>query len=180
MSTISESLSVEFTFPASPTLAETDTIPMGASGITIHGVLLFNNEANAPDILVDEIPTMDQLNLGHTQSTGYYHHHTEPPRISDNDSVLIGVALDGFPIFGRQEEDGSIPFTGESVGNNYHSHAVDTANTYGFDGAVTYHYHVVDSDYETTSDGVSTEVPWMLGPTSQTFAGGAGTVAGGP
>ena len=83
-------------------------------------------------------------------------------------------------MFGGKEEDGSVLFTGESVGNNCHSHAVDTANAFGFNGATTYHYHVVDSDFETTTAGVSTEVPWMIGPATNFFAGAVGTVSGGP
>lgn len=171
---------VVMTFPESPTTGGADLISPGVSGITIHGVAFFNNEAASPDTLADEFETMDTLNSGHVNSAGFYHHHTEPLQISNNDSNLIGVARDGFPVFGRKEEDGSIPFSGDGLTVNYHSHAVDTANAWGFDGATTTHYHAVDSDFETTSDGESIEISWMIGPVSTTFAGAAGTVTGGP
>jgi hypothetical protein len=77
-------------------------------GISTYGVCLFNNQAAPGDSLATEFQTMDNGD-GHPQNSGKYHHHTEPYYLSNNDSKLIGVMLDGYPLYGKKKQDGTYP-----------------------------------------------------------------------
>lgn len=160
------------TIPANPTLGTSaSATAMDAVGIAVNGLLIFNNQANAPDTLANELATMDSAN-GHPTGSGVYHMHSEPLKITNNDAKLVGVMRDGFPIYGRLEESGAAPaYTNACTpGNagtvtncrpfptqmpNFHCHA-----TALFPSGIC-HYHVVTSD------------PYITGY----YAGTAGTLS---
>ncbi len=130
--------SVTLTIPSSPTVAGATTATgLGAIGITVKGTLLYNNQAAPGDTLANELATMDQSN-GHPTNIGQYHHHTEPTKLTNNDAALVGVLLDGFPVYGRKDEDGTYPSNLDA--SNGHTHAT----TLFPDGI--YHYHITTSD----------------------------------
>ncbi len=124
--------------PASPSAATPSDTPLGPIGMAVNGVALFNQYAAGRSPLGQEILTFDRYN-GHPQNTGMYHYHLEPLWITSNHgaSAVIGVLLDGFPVYGPKETDGSLPANLDSC--NGHTHA-----TLDFPQG-TYHYHVTAS-----------------------------------
>ncbi|MBP8274064.1 MAG: YHYH protein [Acidobacteria bacterium] len=122
--------------PANPAVASSasDT-PMGPIGMAVNGVPLFNQYAAGRSPLTSEIATFDRYN-GHPQQTGQYHYHLEPAWLTagNGPSSLIGVLLDGFPVYGPKETSGAAPTGLDSC--NGHTHA--TADV----PAGLYHYHV--------------------------------------
>jgi hypothetical protein len=98
---------LDFEIPASPTVdAESHCLPMGMIGFTMTGVALYNALDDAGrDAAAHEI--QDDCD-GHPQANSQYHYHNASPCIPgiDTDS-LVGWALDGFPILGWKDADGS-------------------------------------------------------------------------
>ena len=107
------SQNITFTIPSSPTprtcsYDSTAGAGIDALGVNVHGVVMFNNQAAPGDSLETEYLTMDDTE-GHPESTGKYHVHTEPAKITNDDSVLVGIMLDGYPLYGKRAEDNSYP-----------------------------------------------------------------------
>jgi YHYH protein len=127
--------SLTLTVPVSPAVATASDTPLGPIGIAVNGVPIFNQYAAGRSPLTSEILSFDRYN-GHPQQTGMYHYHVEPLWITSNRgaSSLIGVLLDGFPVYGPRETDGSLPTGLDSC--NGHAHA-----TTEVPGGI-YHYHV--------------------------------------
>jgi len=127
-----------FKVPASPASTTASDTPLGPIGVAVNGVALFNQYAAGRSPLGPEILSFDRYN-GHPQNTGQYHYHLEPLWLTGNRgaSSLIGVLLDGFPVYGPQETDGSAPSGLDSC--NGHVHA--TADVPGG----IYHYHVTST-----------------------------------
>tara|TARA_B100001778_G_scaffold250247_1_gene210431 strand:- start:211 stop:1062 length:852 start_codon:yes stop_codon:yes gene_type:complete len=142
------SQSITLTIPNEGTRNSTETATdYGAMGVTVNGLAIYNSQAAPGDTLADELDTMDSAN-GHPTDIGQYHHHTEPYKITNNGSELVGISLDGYPIFGRNEPDGDLPGAGGTPtpaldGNGGHTHS---HTTYGS----IYHYHV---NYDSGSGG---------------------------
>lgn len=128
----------QMTLPASPAKASsaTDTT-YDAIGIATNGVVFYNNEAAPGDTLENEVVTFDNY-AGHPTDIGSYHYHIEPTALTNDGSDLIGILMDGFPVFGKK-----CPATGAAPtdldGNN--GHEADTKIS-GLD--TIYHYHVAD------------------------------------
>lgn len=127
--------SLVLTVPRSPAVATSSDTPLGPMGIAVNGVAIFNQYAAGRSPLGQEILTFDRYN-GHPQQTGQYHYHLEPLWLTTNNgaSSLIGVLLDGFPVYGPRETDGSTPSSLDSC--NGHTHATAEVPT------GIYHYHV--------------------------------------
>lgn len=105
--------SITMTIPKTPTykssgLDTTQGSGLDCLGLTTNGVCIFNNQAAPGDSLTTEFQTMDNGD-GHPQSSGRYHYHTEPYYLSYNDSSLIGVMMDGYPVYGKKKQDGTYP-----------------------------------------------------------------------
>ncbi len=136
--TISEQ-SFTFKIPVSPKIATNHAAtPLGAIGIALNGVPFFNQYAGPNNQeLTSEIASFDKY-YGHPQATGQYHYHVEPlylTTVKSTKSGLMGFLLDGFPVYGPQEENGTTV-----MGSNldvYHGH---THATVDFPNG-TYHYH---------------------------------------
>ncbi|MGE8722739.1 YHYH protein [Leptospira terpstrae] len=146
-----------YTIPSSPAAKSgslTGTQSGYASvGITVNGLAIFNNAAAPGDVLATEVATFDQYN-GHPQSSGVYHHHSQPLNVSNNNANLIGVLLDGFPVYGQLCDqataatgDDAAPGTGTPALDSNHGH---TANTVLFPSGI-YHYHYANDATATTS-----------------------------
>ena len=120
--------------PAKPAVTTASSTPLGTIGITITGVSLFNQYAAGFTPLDAEIRTFDLYN-GHPQGSGLYHHHLEPLAITQNDrTALVGVLLDGFPVYGPLEMDGQAPRDLDEC----NGHVRPTADA----PAGLYHYHI--------------------------------------
>jgi hypothetical protein len=124
----------ELRIPAQPRCAEriSDT-RMDAIGVAVNGVVFFNQYAAGMQPLTHEIISFDQFN-GHPAQRNQYHYHLDPKALTAaNPAALIGWALDGFPVYGPKNPDGSTPTldrcngqfsaTPEFPGGIYHYHA---------------------------------------------------------
>lgn len=141
---------VNYTFriPINPTKATTSVeTPMGAMGVSLNGVPLFNQYAAGGAALTNEINSFDQYG-GHPAQQGNYHYHLEPTYLTSTKGkdALMGFLLDGFPVYGPQEN-------GQTVTNAdldaYHGHSHATTD---YPGGI-YHYHITDNDPYINGDG---------------------------
>lgn len=119
--------------------------PLGAIGIALNGVALFNQYAGPNNqALTGEIVSFDKY-YGHPQNTGVYHYHVEPlylTTVKSTKSGLMGFLLDGFPVYGPQEENGTTVTS--SMLDAYHGHTHATAD---YPNGI-YHYHfTADAPY---------------------------------
>jgi hypothetical protein len=138
------------TSPASA--ANTSDTPLGPIGISVNGVVFYNQYAAMRQPLTSEIVSFDRYN-GHPNPNNQYHYHFEPVSITASSrSRLIGVLLDGFPVYGPQDGNGRTPSDLDACNGH-------TAATTEFPGGL-YHYHA------------TTAVPYIAG----CFRGTAGTV----
>jgi YHYH protein len=146
-----------FNIPAVPKLIDGGKeTGLGAIGVSVNGVGIFNNQAAPGDTLSNEFVTFDDGN-GHPTPGGAYHYHIEPIKITVNDGKLVGFLRDGFPVYGRKEEDGKFPLYNDvcTVSTaltvkycrpmpkrlpNFHCHPTTL-----FPNGIC-HYHVMDSD----------------------------------
>jgi YHYH protein len=142
-----------FTLSSSPAAASsTSDTPLGPIGVSVNGVVFFNQYAAGRQSLTSEVVSFDRYN-GHPSPNDQYHYHFEPVSITaTSKSRLIGVMLDGFPVYGPQERDGSAPSGLDSCNGH-------TGVTTEFESGI-YHYHA------------TTAVPYLSG----CFRGTAGTV----
>jgi YHYH protein len=128
-----------FIIPVKPGAAANHTAtPLGPIGVAVNGVPLYNQYAgpgNQP--LTIEVASFDKY-YGHPQQTGQYHYHVEPLYLTTVKSTkygLMGFLLDGFPVYGPQEENGSTITSYSLDAYHGHSHAtIDYPNG-------VYHYH---------------------------------------
>lgn len=140
------------TVPVRPEYSSTTTATgLGTIGFAISGAVFFNPyEGDGTSVAIDNnfdsggIPFIDPCN-GHPlpPSGGSYHYHGVPYCITDvvdtqgAHSSLIGVLLDGFPVYGPNGEGGSAPS--------------DLDECSGHDGATPefpdgiYHYHLTET-----------------------------------
>lgn len=116
--------------------------PLGPIGIALNGIPFFNQYAGPSQPLTGEIASFDKY-YGHPQQSGVYHYHVEPlylTTVKTNKSGLLGFLLDGFPVYGPQEEDGTVVTNG--ILDAYHGH---THKTIDFPNGI-YHYHFTAVD----------------------------------
>ncbi|MBY0384485.1 YHYH protein [bacterium] len=130
--------SITLSIPKTPTLKSsnlnsTSGAGLDCLGLTTYGVCIFNNQAAPGDSLATEFLTMDNGD-GHPQNTGKYHHHTEPYYISYDDNKFIGIALDGYPVYGRKNQSNGYP----SLDTSTHTASCTTPEF----PSGTYCYHV--------------------------------------
>ncbi len=128
-----------FKIPVSAQVATTHAAtPLGPIGVALNGVPLYNQYAGPNNqVLTGEIASFDKY-YGHPQQTGQYHYHVEPLYLTTIKSVksgLMGFLLDGFPVYGPQEENGSVVTS--SIVDAYHGH---THATLDYPNGI-YHYH---------------------------------------
>ena len=148
-----------FKIPINPKMATNHAAtPLGPIGIALNGVPFFNQYAGPNNQeLKGEMAGFDQF-YGHPQNSGVYHYHVEPlhlTTVKSTKSGLMGFLLDGFPVYGPQEETGSAVTNANLDVYHGHSHAtVDYPNG-------IYHYHF------------TTEAPYLNG---NGFYGTPGTV----
>ena len=115
----------DFTITTTPTYSDQVTAaPQGSIGIMISGAVLFNPYAGAGtpvamannfSIIADdgtEVWFVDSC-TGHPTPSGEYHYHglsgcvTSEVDTESGASHMIGLALDGFPIYGANDIDGN-------------------------------------------------------------------------
>ncbi len=132
-----ETQSLTFHIPANPKAAAThQSTALGPIGVALNGVPLYNQSAGPNQPLTSEIYSFDQYN-GHPQNSGQYHYHVEPLYLTaqNGKSSLIGFLLDGFPVYGPEENGKTL---GDSDLDAYHGHFGATAE---YPNGI-YHYHI--------------------------------------
>ncbi len=140
------SQSLTFKIPVNPSVATNHAAtPLGPIGIAINGVPLYNQYAGPNNqALAGEIASFDKY-YGHPQQTGQYHYHVEPLYLTTVKSIksgLMGFLLDGFPVYGPQEENGNTVSSADLDAYHGHTHA-----TVDFPNGI-YHYHfTADAPY---------------------------------
>ena len=115
--------------------------PLGPIGVAINGVPLFNQYAGPNQPLTNEVVSFDRY-WGHPAPGGMYHYHVEPvylTREKVSRSALLGFLLDGFPVYGPEENGSLVP---ESALDAYHGH---THATIDYPNGI-YHYHITAND----------------------------------
>lgn len=135
-----------FRIPINPTASSNNVATaLGAIGVGINGVPLFNQYAgpnNQP--LTNEINSFDKY-YGHPTGSSIYHYHIEPlylTTVTSSKSSLLGFLLDGFPVYGPEEENGTTVTSSDL--DVFHGH---THSTIDFPNG-TYHYHfTADAPY---------------------------------
>jgi hypothetical protein len=169
--------SLSLTVPFAPSSTSGATMSMGIVGVALNGVGIFSPVAAGSDNIFDEIGSFDYCQ-GHPQNTGLYHYHSEPYAISSNDSKLIGVARDGYFIYGRNDSNGTLA-TGAGNGTwltSYGGH-VGVPPT---GGASIFHYHA-HLKTGTNTAGSTVNAYFLLGnatTSSANYYGTAGACTG--
>lgn len=140
-----------FSIPIAPEYSDTVTdAGMGTIGFAISGAVYFNPyEGDGTSVALDNnfdvggVPFLDACNGHPLPDGGTYHYHGVPYCITDDldvagdHSSLIGVLLDGFPVYGPNGEGGAA--------------ATDLDECSGHDGATpefpngVYHYHLTET-----------------------------------
>jgi hypothetical protein len=131
-----------FKIPQNPKVASTHAAtPLGPIGVALNGVPFFNQYAGPNQPLTNEIVSFDQY-WGHPQQSGQYHYHVEPlylTSVTASKSALLGFLLDGFPVYGPQENGADV--TTSSL-DAYHGHSHATTD---YPSGI-YHYHITSTD----------------------------------
>ena len=144
-----------YRIPVSPVRATPSATPLGPIGVATDGVPFYNQYAAGFQPLTSEVVSFDRYN-GHPNGSNQYHYHFEPLWLTaSSKSAFLGVLLDGFPVYGPQDSNGTTPTDLDSCNGH-------TAPTPDFPGGI-YHYH--------TTSGA----PYISG----CFTGAPGTVTGG-
>jgi len=100
----------------------------GAIALAVNGIPIFNPQNNRGEVSAD-IGELDQWG-GHCGRADDYHYHVAPLHLQSvvGPAMPIAFALDGYPIFGLSEPDGSSP------------KGLDAFNGHG-SSTIGYHYH---------------------------------------
>jgi len=131
-----------FKIPVDPKVATNHmATQLGAIGVSLNGVPFFNQYAGPNQPLTGEVVSFDRY-WGHPAPTGQYHYHVEPlylTTVKVTKSSLLGFLLDGFPVYGPEENGALID---NSKLDAYHGH---TSVTTDFPSGI-YHYHITNTD----------------------------------
>lgn len=111
----------------------------GAMAIAINGIPIFNpikNDGVTDTFLAGEL---DQWG-GHCGRGDDYHYHITPWHLQEvvGDTAPLAFSLDGFPVFGDQEPDGTPVDYGQL--DTFNGHDLGDGNGYHFHGSTTYPY----------------------------------------
>lgn len=135
------------TVPACPEkAANTSATGLGAIGISVTGVPIFNDQEGPNIQLSANVASGFDYAGGHNGPTGY-HYHLESANVPENtvmshdDDALIGILQDGFLLYGRKCNSTSthptdLDDSGGHTGTTQHSPDVEF-----------YHYHIINEFY---------------------------------
>jgi hypothetical protein len=131
-----------FKIPLNPIVSSTHAAtPLGPIGVALNGIPFFNQYAGPNQPLTGEVVSFDRY-WGHPAPTGMYHYHVEPlflTTVKSTKSALLGFLLDGFPVYGPEENGTTLD---NSKLDAYHGH---TAVTVDYPNGI-YHYHITATD----------------------------------
>jgi hypothetical protein len=147
-----------FRIPLRPVVATThSSTPLGPIGISLNGVVFFNQYNGQDNPLTVEINTFDEYNGHPAPGPNMYHYHVEPLWLTQNKGkdALLGFLLDGFPVYGPLENGKTLTSADLDA---YHGHFGKTTE---YPNGI-YHYHT------------SSDAPYING---DGFYGTAGTIS---
>ena len=133
-----------FRLPLEPQKANRITsVPMGAIGMALNGVVFFNPfEMGGMNAVEGYSEVWLDSCCGHPQQSGIYHYHKYPSCVKSpfaddgkQHSPVIGFAWDGYPVYGPYEG------SGEMARDQKGDQALDVCNGHS-DAVRGYHYHV--------------------------------------
>lgn len=101
----------------------------GGFGISLNGIIYFPPEPVEKIVFYQNIAPMD-VNGGHTGFALDYHYH-RAIRVPNSSTKILGYMLDGYPLYGTTEPDGSTP----TDLDEQHGHETS---------ALGYHYHTYE------------------------------------
>lgn len=131
-----------FKIPLNPQVSSNHAAtPLGAMGVAINGIPLYNQYAAPNQPLTNEVMSFDKY-YGHPTATGSYHYHVEPlylTTVKVTKSSLMGFLLDGFPVYGPEENGAAVT---NAMLDAYHGHTGVTAD---YPNGI-YHYHINNTD----------------------------------
>jgi len=114
---------IDVTIPTVPVYSESPTpTPLGIIGVMVSGARMFNdyedharqNAAVDDNKVIGDAKFLDDCTAHPLASGNDYHYHGVPYCITDKTdhahehSAMIGVLMDGFPIYGQQGADGTL------------------------------------------------------------------------
>lgn len=108
----------------------------GATAIAVNGIPIFNayNNRGVDSYLTGELDNWG----GHCGRADDYHYHTAPLHLTTTSGNMpIAFALDGFPVYGAKEPDGSSMLVLDSC----HGHSINNG-VYHYHGTTNYPYVV--------------------------------------
>jgi hypothetical protein len=136
-----------------------DEYSMGAVGVALNGVAIFNPLAAPGDDIEDEKFSFDFYS-GHPTNMGYYHYHSstkgplevlshkgliQTPTVGSGEIELYGMMCDGTLILGCTELDGSVSSNSDFDAQNGHIHDItDGTNIFFLN---RYHTHICTDTY---------------------------------
>ena len=157
-----------------------DRFLRGAIAIAANGIPIFNPQNNRGEIS-QEIGELDQWG-GHCGRSDDYHYHAAPLHLQSvlGPALPVAVALDGYPIYGLTEPDGSAPknldaFNGHdtpSLGYHYHASLKYPYVNGGFHGVVVEREGQVDP--QPRAQGVRPALTALRGAKITAFEGSPG------
>jgi hypothetical protein len=136
-----------------------DEYGMGAVGVALNGVAIYNPLAAPGDDIEDEKFSFDFFS-GHPTNTGYYHYHSstkgplevlyhkgliQTPTVGSGEIELYGMMCDGTLILGCTELDGSVPSNSDFDAQNGHVHNITDGTSVFFSNR--YHTHICTDTY---------------------------------
>ena len=155
----------------------------GAIALAANGVPIFNPQNNRGEVSSD-IGELDQWG-GHCGRADDYHYHIAPLHLQATlgRELPIACALDGYPIYGLTEPDGSAPqhldgFNGHetrALGYHYHASKAYPFVNGGFHGVVVEREEQVDP--QPRAQGVRPALTALRGAAIVGFAGSPGETA---
>lgn len=119
---------------ATTPLSTKTNLMKGAVAVAVNGIPIFNalNNRGEDSYLIGELDNWG----GHCGRGDDYHYHSAPLHLSTTSGLKpIAFALDGFPVYGSKEPDGTVMNTLDSC----HGH-VGTNNIYHYHGTTNYPY----------------------------------------
>jgi hypothetical protein len=129
------SIPLQPAYAATPLSTKTNLMK-GAVAIAVNGIPIFNalNNRGEDSYLIGELDNWG----GHCGRGDDYHYHAAPLHLSNTSGLKpIAFALDGFPVYGSKEPDGSTMIALDSC----HGH-IGTNNVYHYHGTTDYPYVV--------------------------------------
>ena len=131
------------TIAAKPSTSSThEETTLGPIGMALNGVPIYNDREGG-NVALDELTiTTFDYSWAHPGPGMDYHYHTTGRYTTTDDANLVGFLRDGFPIYGRKDNDGTYPSNLDTYGGHTGVAADFSENIY--------HYHASNVNYLNT------------------------------